>query len=360
MRSLRLAVLPLLLLSTASPALSGWTALKIPPGENAQSLWFTNASTGFLAASSIWRTDDGAATWKKMEIPSGNYLQIRFRDALTGFITGTGTLLKTTDGGSQWLPVGQGTHSFKKLALSGNVVYGLTGGRGLWRSSDGGVAWDSLSDMGTVINYLAFPDSQTGFVSNQREIYKTSDGGKQWRKVYSIRVGGYLTAMQFLSPDTGYASAYYPGSILSTYDGGETWNEVPSKFWLYGLNFCDSHHGWVVGNSLGEVLRTTDAGVTWLPEASGGAGTFKDVHFPTADVGYILALGNNGLLKYSNSSTSIRPAGDRVGSGRVTHRFFDIRGARLSEGLHASSLRVTPDFVSTNLWPSSPAKGGSE
>jgi photosystem II stability/assembly factor-like uncharacterized protein len=360
MRSIRFTYLPLLIIMAASPARSEWTALKIPPGENAQSLWFTNASTGFLAASSVWRTDDGAATWNKLEIPSGNYQEIRFRDALTGYIAGTGTLLKTTDGGSQWQPVGQGSRSFKKLALSGNVVYGLTGGRGLWKSGNGGVDWDSLADMGTYINQLAFPDSQSGFVSNQRDIYKTSDGGRQWRKVYTLRLGGVITDMQFLNPDTGYAVAYYAGSILSTYDGGETWNEVSSKFWLYGLHFSDSRHGCVVGNSLGEVLRTKDAGATWLPETTGGTGYFKDVFFPTADVGYVLAQANTGLLKFSGSSTSIQPIGNTVGRGQGPHRFFDIRGARISTGRHAANLRVFTDLVPAILWPSRGAQDVSE
>jgi photosystem II stability/assembly factor-like uncharacterized protein len=360
MRSIRLAFLPLLFLLAASPARCEWIALKTPTAENAQSLWFTNASTGFLAASSVWRTDDGAATWKKLEIPSGNYMEIRFRDALTGFIAGTGTLLKTTDGGNQWQPVGQGSHTFRKLALSGNVVYGLTGGRGLWKSSNGGIAWDSLADMGTLINHFAFPDYQSGFVSNQRDIYKTSDGGKQWRKVYSIRLGGLITDMQFLNSDTGYASAYYPGSILSTYDGGETWNEVPAKYWLYGLHFSDSRHGWVVGNSLGEVLRTTDAGVTWLPEATGVTGNFKDVYFPTADVGYILALANTGILKYSNSTTSARPVAKPVGRGQAPHRYFDILGAHLAPKDRATIWRVVPGLMPIPLWPSNGAIDISE
>jgi photosystem II stability/assembly factor-like uncharacterized protein len=334
--------------------------LKTPTGENAQSLWFTNASTGFLAASSVWRTDDGAATWKKLEVPSGNYPEIRFRDALTGFIAGTGTLLKTTDGGNQWQPVGQGSLGFKKLALGGNAVYGLTGGRGLWRSGNGGVAWDSLADMGTLIKHIAFPDSQSGFVSDQTDIYKTSDGGKQWRKVYGIRIGGLITDLQFLNSDTGYASAYYPGSILSTYDGGETWNEVPAKYWLYGLHFSDSRHGWAVGNSLGEVLRTTDAGATWLPEATGATGNIKDVFFPTADVGYVLSPANTGLMKYSNTSTTIRPAGNPVGRGHAPNRFFDIRGARLAPEGHGAIWRVVPGRMPLPFWPSNGSTDISE
>jgi photosystem II stability/assembly factor-like uncharacterized protein len=328
---------------TASPAKSEWTPLKIPMNENPRSLWFNDAATGFMLGISAWRTDDGAATWKKMDVPPGTYQEIRFRDALTGFIAGTSSLLKTTDGGNKWQPIDQVSQNFQKLALTGEAVYGLaSGGRSLWKSANGGLAWDSLGGIGALINHLAFPDSQSGFVSNQRDIYKSSDGGRQWRKVYSIRIGGQITDMQFLNPDTGYASAYYPGSILSTYDGGETWKEVPAKFWLYGIHFSDTRHGWVAGNSLGEIMRTTDAGATWLPETTGGQGGFKDLHFPTADVGYVLALGNTGLLKFSNPSTSIRPAGNPFSRVQASPRFFDIRGARLSPGRPAKVWQVVP------------------
>jgi hypothetical protein len=160
--------------------------------------------------------------------------------------------------------------------------------------------------------------------------------------VYGIRIGGLITDMQFLNPDTGYASAYYPGSILSTYDGGETWNEVPAKYWLYGLHFSDSRHGWAVGNSLGEVLRTTDAGATWLPEATGATGNIKDV------------------LKYSTTSTTIRPAGNPVGRGHAPNRFFDIRGARLAPEGHGAIWRVVPGRMPLPFWPSNGSTDISE
>lgn len=338
MHPFRIPLLPLLLLSATVTARSEWTHYEVPAGLNSQALWFTNATTGFIAGSSVWKTEDGAATWKKLDVPAGYYQEIRFRDPLTGFVAGNGALYKTTDGGTQWQSIGPSSITFKSLALGGEAVYGLaSNARQLWKSGNGGVAWDTLGDMGTYITELAFSDSLHGCVSSQTAIFKTTDGGKQWRKVYTVRLGGLITDMQFLNADTGYASAYYPGSIMSTFDGGETWKEESKKSWLYGLNFSDPRQGCLAGISLAEIFCTADAGATWVQEATGSKAGFRDLHFPSTGIGYVLESGNTGLMKFSAGSTALRREGNPIGRGRAPYRRFDIRGARFPHS-HGASI----------------------
>ena len=57
------------------------------------------------------------------------------------------------------------------------------------------------------------------------------------------------------------------GTILNTTDGGSTWNEItcPVTYPLYNVHFINPDTGWVGGdhNSITEIMRTTDRGLSW-------------------------------------------------------------------------------------------------
>ena len=57
------------------------------------------------------------------------------------------------------------------------------------------------------------------------------------------------------------------GTILNSTDGGSTWNEItcPVTYNLYNVHFINADTGWVGGdhNSITEIMRTTDRGLTW-------------------------------------------------------------------------------------------------
>jgi photosystem II stability/assembly factor-like uncharacterized protein len=62
----------------------------------------------------------------------------------------------------------------------------------------------------------------------------------------------------------------YAGKILSTGDGGKTWQAKPSgtDLALYNVEFVDAQTGWVCGQD-GLILRTKDGGETWHKQESG-------------------------------------------------------------------------------------------
>jgi len=57
------------------------------------------------------------------------------------------------------------------------------------------------------------------------------------------------------------------GTILNSTDGGSTWNVItcPVTYSLYNVHFINADTGWVGGdhNSITEIMRTTDRGLTW-------------------------------------------------------------------------------------------------
>ena len=67
---------------------------------------------------------------------------------------------------------------------------------------------------------------------------------------------------------------YWPGILLHTTDGGNTWTTVlsDSSYALFSVFFTDIDNGWVVGSN-GVILHTHDGGSSWEHASSGLAST---------------------------------------------------------------------------------------
>jgi len=99
-----------------------------------------------------------------------------------------------------------------------------------------------------------------------------------------------LQAIQFVGQDHGWAAG--AGRIVATSDGGRTWSrQYSGPAVLDQVDFTDTAHGWAVGP--GTVLRTTNGGTTWTalrePRLSGHCLTVSSVHFVSAGLGYAIA-----------------------------------------------------------------------
>lgn len=91
----------------------------------------------------------------------------------------------------------------------------------------------------------------------------------------------------------------YPGIILHSADGGETWEgQTPAGHddALLSSDFIDEKTGWIVGRK-GLVLRTTDGGATWTPGKSGTPEPLLSVDFVSETHGW--AVGNFGVILHT-------------------------------------------------------------
>jgi len=68
--------------------------------------------------------------------------------------------------------------------------------------------------------------------------------------------------------------------------------DSPTHKNLYGVDFLDAEHGWVVGED-GTILNTQDGGKTWKFAVSGSDAILRDVDFIDAEHGWV--VGDNGL-----------------------------------------------------------------
>jgi photosystem II stability/assembly factor-like uncharacterized protein len=126
-------------------------------------------------------------------------------------------------------------------------------------------------------------DSQTGYAIEAflgSLLLKTTDGGKTWNRLYlpgsdqaNISFNGYN--LRFIDAMHGFVGAYRKlqpfgqvSFILSTSDGGQTWQQInlPSGIALSVFWFSDSLHGWILGGGAAGPYATKDGGLTWSPQ----------------------------------------------------------------------------------------------
>jgi photosystem II stability/assembly factor-like uncharacterized protein len=124
-------------------------------------------------------------------------------------------------------------------------------------------------------------------------ILSTSDGGRTWQEQTS-GTGHLLNSVHFVSATTGWAVGD-AGTILSTSDGGRTWQGQTSgtEYRLYSVHFVSATKGWAVG-IFGTILSTSDGGRTWQEQTSGTGNSLNSVHFVSATTGW--AVGDTGTI----------------------------------------------------------------
>jgi len=293
---------------------SGWVAQY--QVNDLYSVSFTDANTGTAVGDygTILRTTDGGAHWVAQWASTRKKLNcVAFHDANTGLAVGEGgVILKTTDGGATWVGKRNGTRSALYSVAYADadtiVASGLTGG--ICRTTDGGETWIAASGwLRPSPKAVSFLDAKFGAgASIMAVLWWTNDGGATW-----IEGGGVLGDYQdhgegvaVLDPTTAVAVGwqYYTdtwtgawmtkGVIYTTRNAGAswgTWNGSPQP-----LNAISSPHGHTataVGEK-GAILRTTDAGVTWVAQTSGVSTALEGVSFTDANTG--TAVGTYGVI----------------------------------------------------------------
>lgn len=198
-----------------------------------EDLVMVNDLVGYAAdrpTGTILATEDGGNTWQRRQHLLGNNpLAIHMWDEQRGIIVGnSGSTLRTTDG-------------FRTALGSFNPTYGH-------------------------LNCVFFLNDTLGWVGTQSgKIYRSTDAGATWTLMASGQTTtNYITAIQFVDENVGYASCYGGGKVLKSEDGGLTWVSVaPVELVLIrDLHFSDAMTGVAVGHA-GHVIRTTDGGATW-------------------------------------------------------------------------------------------------
>jgi photosystem II stability/assembly factor-like uncharacterized protein len=239
---------------------------------------------------------------------------VHFATNSNGYIGGAlARCLKSTNGGINWSPVPVASQAdFRAVwATSSNDAY-LGGWDTVFASHNGGTAWNMAYTNTFLlgVNALQFTSPQNGYAfMTYSSFLKTTDAGNNW----SVPTGpgviedfydGYM-----LDDNNGYGVGDC-GLIAKTTDGGATWSQYDWNNWtewscirIWGVHFTSASNGYATADS-GVVLRTTDSGGHWSRNVIASPDDMlNDIFFVNPATGYI-AGGSGKVFKTTNGGDS--------------------------------------------------------
>lgn len=263
----------------------------------------------FLVLSIIWNWWQlPSAGWDMISPVSEiyNFLNVHLVTPDVGFAVGKGgIIIKTEDGGDYWEQLSSGTtndlYGVHFIDPNTGTVVGDTAT--ILHTADGGLTWSdprqfpSSNDL-VIYRDISFTDALNGFVvggiktTRAKEdhtayvpglILRTNDGGVTWQQYNPLGIIDLLNAVYFVNSTTGtavggatYFDYYYntyatSSTIMRTTDGGESWNTQDNPYGQPGspyskrvsdVCFYDPEKGIAVGGGGVPPIYTSD-GETW-------------------------------------------------------------------------------------------------
>ncbi|MGD8967946.1 MAG: YCF48-related protein, partial [Anaerolineae bacterium] len=183
----------------------------------------------------------------------------------------------------------------------------------VWHTDEGGEAWaqETVPEGASILHAVDFVDTQIGcavgvryigddqygYPEHRPVVYRTEDGGQTWYERYSPDLEIFLSSVDLVDAEHGWATGGL-GEVIHTADGGTTWITqtltcgYPSCPWrLHALEMLDNQEGWIAGEG---PYHTTDGGAHWNVEDLDVGGDFQDIQFVDALNGWL--AGNYGMI----------------------------------------------------------------
>ena len=252
-----------------------WTLGATATGKDLHALSFGSSATVAFAvgdSGTIRKTTNGGISWSLLSAPvSGDIFGVDMVSDTLGWVVGSlGHVFKTTDG----------------LA---------------WSSQTSGVG-KKLYDVEAISAQMAWFVGDFGLVS------KTIDGGATW-VAQTSGVTDALLAVEFVNAQVGYIAGENR-TFLRTTNSGATWTPVVINAIVAGTSITDmtffSQAEGVMVEANGQVLETSDSGLTWSVVSDTPMGIYASVDAVGADAA---VAGGNGRLSRLDATAPSRPGG---------------------------------------------------
>ena len=191
-----------------------------------------------------------------------------------------------------------GAAPLQAMQFTGDGHGWVAGAGRILATSDGGRTWAAQYTGPAAIGQLDFTGASDGWAVGPGALLHTTDGGASWTALGEPRVNGHclsVSSVHFVSPVLGYA-------IAGTTGAG---NMPAGSAGAGGPAGADGSAGGSMGAAGGQLLRTTDSGVTWQLAAGAPDGA-QAVCFSTAQDGYLGVPGR--IWRTTDAGASWSPA----------------------------------------------------
>ncbi len=274
-----------------------WRTLNKSKGIKFEKINFINESRGW----GLWRdgrifsTLDKGETWVEQGIINyhgqsieARVFNLKFLNENDGFLSDTNSIWVTQDSGKTW------KRNFVKRDTSESVV--------------------NL--------YCSFYKNkeEVWIGSENGEIFHSLDSGMSWKSLVIAEKGLTFNKIAFVDDKFGWVVSYPTGEMLTTEDGGGTWQERFSlsdkgTYYILGLTFVENKEGWAIGADtvesatsagmpqMGRLLHTVDGGLSWVEVNTNlNESSFNKIDFVNANLGWL--AGKDNLYIISNKGNS--------------------------------------------------------
>ena len=205
-----------------------------------------------------------------------------------------------------------------------NPANGIVAGQNGWiaQTVDGGLHWTTRT--GSTSDFyesVSFPGPQSGFVvGDSGYVQRSTDGGFTWSRMQPAQENvSPIYASRFSNPLKGVivggvTDQFFGGKLLSTTDGGNSWDGVDDGFFcLRDVAFADSLTACAVGTCTGPggiydapvgfVIVTSDGGNIWRRRLTPGfSNNWTGLALPAP--GTAILVGDNTLVVTTDNGVS--------------------------------------------------------
>ncbi len=259
---------------------------------------FFNPDTGILISYKSFITFDGGQNWITSGYFNGSTSINRFHgfDNTKGVaVSYSGDVFMTTNLGYNW-------DNLKRTSLNGISEIGFfdeyngIGLSGSWhngflvRTNDGGYNWyrDTSLNFGNIIK-MHLEEYLCCVINDSFQLFKTSNG-IDWTVLNAPDTTQYWWDFQFIDENTGFLGGY-GGLLFKTIDGGQFWIDIsiPNCGNLVDLHFISAEKGWIIDYSSQAILKTESGGNSWTYSYLGSQPDLyhpTNIQFVNGNVGY--------------------------------------------------------------------------
>ncbi len=284
------------------------TDIEFPEGQNM--IGYTGGQTlTYNGLGIMLKTTDGGDTWNPITQPGiAGIERFSFPTLQVGYAAGwSDQILKTTNGGQTWQIMNVVSNVFYyssiefKDANNGIIIAKMNSGpQKTLYTSNGGATWNEGTG-NQAFEDVTWAGGNTWYATGYENICKSTNNGATWTTVYTQ--GALLLGADFLTPEFGIAAGDY-GQVLTTYNGGQTWEQDIILDILFHKPFIWDHDTAYVVGTPEYLYKTTDAGQNWISDFNGNwqkalyAVTFTDNY-----TGFVSGGSNGIVLRKKPGST---------------------------------------------------------
>lgn len=262
------------------------------------------------ACSGFWHSNNHGELWSKMAgIPFTSrrtYAFVQNPEHPETIFAGTSRgLYRTVDGGAAWKLIAP--YEIKSLSMSAGQLYIATADAGLFKSSDGGVTLKSIDTGFTSRNFSRVAEAGehlyagTGFEQDAGAVFVSADGGLHWDRISEPAQLGSENVLAIARSPKGTLVAATSGSLLRSVDAGKTWVRLkvsPPRV----TSLISVHQGFLAGTESG-IFRSSDDASSWKQVITSASTTKEAIHGLLRGGSIIAVLAHGMLVSQDDGET---------------------------------------------------------